>query len=110
MTGVTELLRARALGGWHAIKGWPVSYANWLDKLGDRLARNGPGDALGGSGPYQAVGFGVLLPMIGSVISVFVVLIAEVIIIGYALLMSALWALAAAIELPSRVIRRTVAK
>ena len=96
------------MSAWRANKGWPLKYANWLDKLGKRLAGNGPGDALGGSGPYQAVGFGILLPIIGSFVSVFVVLIAEFIIVGYALLTSALWGVGAAVEIPPRVVRRVV--
>ena len=105
-----ELFRAHALSAWRATKGWPLKYANWVDKLGASLSGNGPGDALGGSGPYQAVGFGVLLPIIGSFVSVFVVLIAEFIIVGYALVTTALWGVAAATEIPLRAIRRAVVK
>jgi hypothetical protein len=101
----TELFRAQALSAWRATKGWPLKYANWLDTLGQWLRERGPKNNLLG---YTGFVSALLLPIIGSLISVLVVLVAEFILVGYALLTSALWGVGAAIEIGPRTVRRAI--
>jgi hypothetical protein len=105
VTGFTELFRAQASSAWRATKTWPLKYANWLDKLGQWLGERGPqSNLLGYTGFFSAL----LLPIIGSLISMLVVLAGECFIVGYALLTSALWGVGAVVEIGPRALRRTV--
>lgn len=105
MSGFTELARAQALSAWRATKGWPLKYAGWMDTLGQWLGERGPrNNLLGYTGFFSAF----LLPIVAAVISVFVVLVGEFLIVGYALSTSALWAIGAVIELGPRTVHRAV--
>jgi hypothetical protein len=73
--------------------------------LGQWLGERGPrGNLLGYTGFFSAC----LLPIIASFISVLVVLVAEFVIVGYALLTSALWGVGAAVEIGPRTVRRAI--
>jgi hypothetical protein len=101
----TDLFREQALSAWRAARGWPLKYATQVEKLGRWVSERGPkNNLLGYTGFFSAI----LLPIIGSFISVLLVLVAELVIVGYALLTSALWGLGAAIEIGPRTVRRAI--
>lgn len=90
MSTFEVLFRAQASSAWRATGVWPAKYAKWKNE------RWLP------SSPVLAFGLWYI------VVDLIVVLAAELIIVGYALLTSALWGVGAAIELPLRAAHRAV--
>jgi len=78
------------LSAWRATKEWPAKYAQWQDE------RWLP------SSPVLVFGLSYLF------VNLIVVLVLEFIVVGYALLTSALWGVGAAGEIGPRTVRRVV--